>query len=652
MTEIEIRHGHLFCGLGAAAMGFNRGSARVGSMNARFRCVGGIDVDAGAIADFGRLAGVPGTLLDLFSRDQFKAFHGHDPDSDWREATPADIHRAFGHERPHVAFLSAPCKGFSGLLSETSSKTAKYQALNALTLRGIMLLLEAYRDDPVELIVFENVPRIATRGRHLLDQIVGLLRAYGYAVAETAHDCGELGGLAQSRKRFLLVARHEQKVPPFLYEPEKKRLRGVGEVLDRLPVPGPTPLLPMHRMPSLQWKTWVRLAFVEAGSDWRSLNRLRVEDGHLADYAIALDADWHNGVLGVQPWSKPASTVTSRGLPANGRFSVADPRIDGHPKSVQMGVRHWTDTAPVVTSKMIAGGGPHSIADPRMPEAANRQTGIYRIVDWNESGRSVTGAKHVAGAAMSVADPRPAQREDYKQTKYRVTGTDEPSGTVIAASTTGNGAFAVADPRCNWSPDAHRNKLAIEHWQDPAGTVTGSRAPYSGGLSVADPRPQFTKDGKPLYTTNGHYGVVGWEEGSGGVTAAGKHDNGRWSVADPRAAEGEPADHLPEPQDRLFAVIRALDGTWHRPFTTLELAALQGMVDPEETLELHGASDSAWRERIGNAVPPPAAQAIAGVMGRTLLLAWSGETFMLSAEPIWVRDVAVGLSVRHHGGIE
>lgn len=96
-------------------------------------------------------------------------------------------------------------------------------------------------------------------------------------------------------------------------------------------------------------------------------------------------------------------------------------------------------------------------------------------------------------------------------------------------------------------------------------------------------------------------------------------------------------------------MIRALDGTWHRPFTTLELAALQGLVDVEETLELEGQSDSAWRERIGNAVPPPAAKAIAGVMGRTLLLAWSGETFRLSAEPIWVRDVAGALSVDQAG---
>ncbi|MFX6182826.1 DNA cytosine methyltransferase, partial [Acinetobacter baumannii] len=79
-------------------------------------------------------------------------------------------------------------------------------------------------DDPPELIIFENVPRIATRGRHLLDQIVSLLRQHGYATAETTHDCGEIGGLAQSRKRFLLVGRHMAKVPNFLYEPPKRNL--------------------------------------------------------------------------------------------------------------------------------------------------------------------------------------------------------------------------------------------------------------------------------------------------------------------------------------------------------------------------------------------------------------------------------------------
>lgn len=191
-----IKHAHLFCGLGGGARGFNRATARVGTLEADFRCLGGIDVDAAAIRDFSRLAGVPGTCLDLFDRAQYTAFHGHEPSPDWQEAGPDDVRRAFGGERPHILFLSAPCKGFSGLLSESKSKLAKYQALNRLTLRGVWLALEAYRDDPVELILFENVPRIATRGRSLLDRIANLLRVFGYAVAETTHDCGVLGGLA------------------------------------------------------------------------------------------------------------------------------------------------------------------------------------------------------------------------------------------------------------------------------------------------------------------------------------------------------------------------------------------------------------------------------------------------------------------------
>lgn len=76
---------------------------------------------------------------------------------------------------------------------------------------------------------------------------------------------------------FLLVARHQEKVPPFLYEPGKKPLRAVSDVLGQMPLPGAQVTGPMH--PSLQWKTWARLAFVEAGSDWRSLNKRDVQDG-------------------------------------------------------------------------------------------------------------------------------------------------------------------------------------------------------------------------------------------------------------------------------------------------------------------------------------------------------------------------------------
>jgi hypothetical protein len=153
-----------------------------------------------------------------------------------------------------------------------------------------------------------------------------------------------------------------------------------------------------------------------------------------------------------------------------------------------------------------------------------------------------------------------------------------------------------------------------------------------GAMSVADPRAMHRARGND-YLTGGHYGVVPWDEPSGAVSAAAGHDNGRWSVADPR---------MPVTTEQLVAVIRSLDGTWHRPFTTLELAALQSLVEPEAFLELDGLSDSAWRERIGNAVPPNAAQAIAGVMGTTLILAATGQTFVLSSLPIWVRSVAIG----------
>jgi len=546
----EIRHFHLFAGLGGGAAGFNCGEARVANLQAKFRCLGGIDVNAPAIADFGRLAGVPGTILDLFSREQYKDFHGHEPPAGWREAMPDDIRRAAGYERPHIVFTSPPCKGLSGLLSENRSRTEKYQALNRLTLRGIWLTMEAWADDPPEFVILENVPRIQSRGRHLLDQIGDLLRHYGYAVAETVHDCGELGGLAQSRKRFLLVARHVGKISPFLYEPHKRTLRAVGDVLGRMPLPGDPLGGPMHRVPRLQWKTWVRLAFVRAGSDWRSLNDLVVEGGVLRDYLILPER--RNDFLGVTAWDQHSAAVSARGLPTNGRYAVADPRFNGHEYG-QYGVRRWEEPVGAVSGQSKPGGGGYTVADPR------------------------------------------------------------PTGPIFG-------------------------KYAVTPWNENAGTVISGNS--QGAYAVADPRPGLRRDHGDHYLTAGHYGVVPWGMPSGAVTASSGHDNGYGSVADPRVDTP-----LPAANDNLVVVIRSLDGTWHRPFTTFELAALQGLVDPEEQLELDGLSDSAWRERIGNAVPPPAAQAIAGVMGRTLLLAWSGETFSLGSTPIWVRPVAVALSV-------
>ncbi|MBG4487562.1 DNA cytosine methyltransferase, partial [Pseudomonas aeruginosa] len=574
-------------------------------------------------------AGVPGTLLDLFTRDQYIRFHGTEPPAGWREATPEDIRRAAGGRQPDAVFISSPCKGASGLLSEKMSLTPKYQALNELTLRCIWLMGEAWADDPVPLIVFENVPRLASRGRHLLDQINSLLGGFGYAVAETTHDCGELGGLAQSRKRFLLVARHVEKVPPFLYEPEKKSLRAVGDILGRMPLPGDIEAAgPMHRVPSLQWKTWVRLALVRAGSDWRSLNDLAVEDGYLRDLIIV--PEYHRGVLGVNHWGDSCGVVAGASRPMNGRFSVADPRAPANALQYQQyGVRRWTDTSGAIIGVKSPGQGTYSVADPR-----GQSFGKYPVTDWDGPSGTVIAASTTGQGAFAVADPRPGGVRHNNV--FRVVSMGSHAGTVTGGHSPSSGGQAVADPRYhNWHPGASSRKLHVGEWGSATGTVTGSQQVASGALSIADPRA-FDRQPGDAWVGGGHYGVMGWDQVSGAVSASARYDNGRWSVADPR---------MPAANDRLTCIIQSLDGTWHRPFTTLELAALQSLVDPEEQLILDGLSDSDWRERIGNAVPPAAAEAIAGVMGTTLLLAEQGETFMLSNTPIWVRPVAVALSV-------
>lgn len=774
-SERIIRHAHLFCGLGAGARGFNMAKARVGSVNAKFVCTGGIDVDAGAIRNFDKLTRVKGTVLDLFSREQYIAFHGQEPPAGWREATPADVRRALTAAdgvRPDVVFLSAPCKGFSGLLSAKQSGTDKYQALNGLTLRGVWLVCEAFKGEPVPIMLFENVPRIQTRGRPLLDQISVILRSYIYNVAETVHDCGVLGGLAQSRKRFLLIARQREIIPNFIYEPANKRLRGVGEVIGKLPLPGDPVAGPMHRVPMLQWKTWMRLALVPAGRDWRALNDLTVVDGVLRDYGIIPDqqlrdgvlgvmgwdetagtvignqrsplhgrhsvadpraGDWHNESLGVRAWDdaarvvagasrlhngahsvadprpgygdathrhvlgvngwadtaptvsgtpKPSSgsfavadprpnpmmsgglgilpydqnagAVAGESLPTNGRFAVADPRPTQPNQTYhQYGVKEWSDPAGTVSGQAGPGGGPNSVADPRL----HRKTysNIYRVIAFDEAAVSVTSSRDTA-----VADPRMADK-DYTTTKYKVTPWAAQSRAVIGASTTIDGAFAVADPRSTHGPNAHQNKMKVVSYDSPAPVVTGSDRAGSGALSVADPRPVgLNGEHRNGYSTQGHYGVVGWEQNSYAIPAHAKYDRGHWAVADPREVEPtcEPCS-LPEPNERLVARIIALDETWHRPFTTMDLAALQSIVDPEEAFyrdgdgawharlpfDLDSKSDAEKREWIGNAVPSDSAAEIGGVIGEAILLAEMGETYSLSAATIWVSPARIALAV-------
>jgi len=502
---------HLFSGLGGGALGFQR---------AGFETVGAIDNDVGASQDFKELVGFEPTVTDI------------------ARMTPVELRDACT-DRPDVVFTSPPCKSFSACLPAKIADTEKYREMSALTLHGIWLALEAWPFPPY-LIVMENVPRILTRGRKWLDQIIGLLHAYGYAVKETVHDCGELGGLGQHRRRFLLVARHMEAVPEFLYEPPKKPVLSVGEVLRELPVPlpGSTAGGPLHALPRLSPLNWVRLALIPPGGDWRDLP---------PEVALAPRSARQNGGFGVNDWERGSHTVVSEGSVRNTWASVGDPRLKCAPRS-----------------------------------------GVYGVQDPEEPSGAVVGSAKMDNGTWSVADPRVGCKR--REGGHGVTSWDEPSTVVIANGRIHNGPWQVADPRLGYSP--RRGTMRVEDWATPSHVVIGDSR-VNKGQSVADPR-------MPLI-------------------------------------EGPPIDL--ETKRPTHLIIRASDGTWHRPMTTLELAALQGFPirEGDQWLKLGGRSHATWRQRIGNAVPPPTAEAIAKSMRETLEAASYGVDGISGDGPIWVR---------------
>lgn len=591
MTEATYTALFGFCGIGGGALGFQAARAALAGIEGRIVSVGGIDNDPAACRDFERLTGSPALCVDA-----------------WRLTPP--VLRAFaGATAPDIVFASPPCKGFSALLGAKRAREPRYQLLNRLVVQWTQLMLQTWATPP-RLVLLENVPRITSRGKGLLAEVRQLLEGAGYALHEGTHDCGELGGLAQRRRRYLMVARHRERVPPLLHRPPLRRVRGVGEVLEALPMPEDPSGGPMHRMPRISWLNWVRLALIPAGGDWRDL------PGVLGDEQPRREVHRRHHV---QRWTDPASTVAGSG--SNGPSAVADPRGArfGHADRVT----GWSDPAGTVTTSPAPSSGAGAVADPRLGvDAAHR--GYLGVIGWAEEAGVVGGASRPSNGRFSVADPRP--REWFNHV-FKLVPWTEPGGAVTSAGKPSSGSCSVADPRVSAAYDRGYSVLA---WDEASPTVAAGSHPGQGAYSVADIRLGCTP-------RIGAYGVLDWRAAAATIAGSASVDNGRFAIADPRGEIVCRVDDPRRPPKPGAPVIIAADGTWHRPLTTLELAALQGfpaMVDGAP-LVLDGTSSSAWRERIGNAVPPAAAEAIAEQMLLTLLAA-DGAGFRLSATPTWV----------------
>lgn len=618
-TEIEFTVLCPFGGSGGGALGFIDAETRLFDARARFRCLGSIDVDETACDDFERFTSSPAYRMDV------------------RWLTAEQLIARYGPRAPDVVFMSPPCKGSSRLLSAKKARTSKYEEMNKLALVWTRVMLDAWSASPPSLVLLENVPGLPQRARSMLRELRRELRAAGYVFHDGFHDCGELGGLAQRRKRYLLVARHPKKCPPLLYKPPKRRVRGCGEVLEQLPMPATTAASAwgtLHELPRLSWRNWLRLALIPAGGDWRDLEGVLAEEQERREVF---------GRHRVEDWNASVGAVAGSG--SNGVQNVADPRLDlGASESRhwnKYAVGEWRDAAKTVIGKLQLGSGRPAVADPRAPGAFHN---VDRVRAWGEPVGTITSSPAPSSGRAAIADVRikPALHG-----AYGVRAWDAPGALVTgAADNPSSGRFGVADPRAldcaprpgNWST------YGVTPWDEPSGTVAGESSASNGRYSIADVRVERAYDAG--------YAVLGWNDAARTIAAKRANGCGAYAVADPRtelvpaarvmtldealALELDPAKPAP-----FIPLIVARDGTWHRPLTLLELAALQGYPVRMHGRELRfSGTRTVVAEHVGNSVPPPAARAIADQMLVALAQAHF-ETFALASGDVWVSPEVV-----------
>jgi site-specific DNA-cytosine methylase len=267
---------------------------------------------------------------------------------------------------------------------------------------------------------------------------------------------------------------------------------------------------------------------------------------------------------------------------------------------------------------------PESVSLPARP---GRQNGGFGVNLDTAPGHAVlANAGDVRNTWSSVTDPR--LQHDARRGTMEVQHERAVARTVIAETGTEKPGRNVADPRLRKRGTRHAGIYGVQLHDAPAHTVIREARTGKAWSDVADPRSGFSPTHSIVTDARLDASVDAWTRA-------------RFELRGPTM---EVNSRRP-----LHLIVRAPDGTFHRPLTTLELAVLQGLpawhcpADPTQ-LDLYSPAGT-WlvlpgtqadqRALIGNAIPPPAAQAI-GVEILEALDAVYTSTIRLLAGGTWV----------------
>lgn len=161
----------LFCGAGGLTLGLKK---------AGFNVIAGVEIDP----EIAKTYKVNHPMTKLLIKDI-------------REVTGKEIFELTSLKKVDLIAGCPPCQGFSKL----TDKYHKNDPRNDLVFEMVRLIQEI---EP-KMVMMENVPGLANRGRPILDEFVSRIESMGYLVNKRVLQLADYG-IPQSRKRFVLLA--------------------------------------------------------------------------------------------------------------------------------------------------------------------------------------------------------------------------------------------------------------------------------------------------------------------------------------------------------------------------------------------------------------------------------------------------------------